>query len=506
MYTNSSAGHSVSLRELLPEASFHGASDLRVASVAGDSRACRPGDLFVAQTGVAFDGHDFAEHAIARGAIGVVAERLLPLGETPLCVVPDAREAFGRICQALAGNPSEHLRVIGVTGTNGKTTTSWLIASVLEAAGFRAGLLGTIAFSDTVRSEAAACTTPPAAVLADWLRRMQAAGCTHAVVEVSSHALCQSRLAGVGLDAACITNVRSDHLDYHTTVQNYRTAKARLLSHLTPKGFAVLNADDPVSASLVDLVDGPVLTVGLDAPAELTASVVECSAAEQVFLLSAGSETAAVRTRMIGDHHVSNCLMAAAVGLMYGIELPVIARGLESLEQVPGRLERIECGQPFSVFVDYAHTPDALATVLRTLRRVTAGRVICVFGAGGDRDRRKRPLMGSAVESQAHLAVVTTDNPRHEEPAAIIREILSGFESPSSTCVIVDRATAIQWALSQARPGDCVLIAGKGHEDYQEVGGARYWFDDRDVVRRWLYEQTAEVDIRLAQAGSGWVA
>jgi UDP-N-acetylmuramoyl-L-alanyl-D-glutamate--2,6-diaminopimelate ligase len=313
-------------------------------------------------------------------------------------------------------------------------------------------------------------------------------GCSHAVMEVSSHALDQSRVAGVRFDAACITNVSRDHLDYHPTIQDYRLSKSKLLGCLAPEGFAVINADDPTSAGYLRQIDGPALTIGIRSAAEITGMMIEQFSSEQTFLLTAGSQSVPVRTRMIGLHHVYNCLVAAAVGLAYGLELPVVARGLENLEQVPGRLERIECGQPFSVFVDFAHTPDALSACLRTLREVGAGRLLCVFGAGGDRDRQKRPLMGRAVEKGAHAAFVTSDNPRSEDPEAIIRDVLSGFRDPAAAAAIPDRATAIRRALGSARPGDCVLIAGKGHENYQVIGDERMAFDDREIARQWLYE------------------
>jgi UDP-N-acetylmuramoyl-L-alanyl-D-glutamate--2,6-diaminopimelate ligase len=483
----------VSLRELFDDAQFFGAGDIRVGSCSADSRSCRSGDLFVALTGATFDGHDFARQALARGATAILAERLLPVGDVPVCVVPDSRVAHGRLCQALAGNPSERLKVIGVTGTNGKTTTTALIASVLSSGGHRTGTLGTLGYSDGYQWESATMTTPAAPVLASSLARMEAAGCSHAVLEVSSHALSQSRVAGIRLDAACVTNVRQDHLDYHGTLRNYRNAKARLFRHLAPESLVVLNADDPVSGDYMPLLHGPVLTVslgnsaGLDNAASLTAQVVERYRSEQTFLLSAGSETLPVRTALIGDHNVYNCLQAAAVGLAYGLDLATVVRGLEAVDRVSGRLERLECGQTYSVFVDYAHTPHALASVLDSLRQVTEGRLICVFGAGGQRDRRKRPLMGRAVAARADLAIITTDNPRREDPEDIATDILSGARDQSKVELIPDRTKAIEWALSLAGPGDCVLLAGKGHEKYQVIGAQCVPFDDREVARRWLY-------------------
>lgn len=502
-------GQFVGLRGLLPETEFFGPDDVPIAGCACDSRKVRPGDLFVALSGVRRDGRDFIAEAVARGCSAVMLQsgnrQILPKRSedspahnapgpvysdypVPVCLVPNARESYARLCQALAGNPSRQLKVIGVTGTNGKTTTTCLIAGIFKAAGYRVGLLGTLGYLDGRVVEPAAYTTPPPDVLASMLARMVRNECTHAVMEVSSHALDQSRTAGVWFDAACVTNVTQDHLDYHGTMSEYRRAKGRLFDHLDEDGLAVLNADDPGSAGYLRRLDCPALTVGIREPAEITAVPLEQFAGEQTFLLAAGNETVPVRTRMIGTHHIYNCLTAAAVGLAHNIELTTIVRGLEFAGQVPGRLERIECGQPFSVFVDYAHTPDALATVLQTVRAVTTGRVICVFGAGGERDREKRPLMGRAVEQAADAAILTNDNPRREDSRAIFRDVLEGFIAPKAVDVISDREEAIRRALASARPGDCVLIAGKGHEDYQIIGDQKLEFDDREAAKKWLFE------------------
>lgn len=478
----------IPLGELLPRAAEAGAADVRVYGCVCDSRSVAPGDLFVAIRGSRVDGADFVAEAAARGAVAIACEE--PLIDSPLPVIPvaDARETFARLCQHFAGNPGQRLKLIGVTGTNGKTTTAHLIATILSAAEFECGLIGTLGYFDGADLEPAAWTTPPADVSAELLRRMVAHGCTHAVMEVSSHGLDQARVAGLDFEAACITNIRRDHLDYHRTWDRYRAAKAKLIAQVKPGGPVVINADDAGAASLLPLIDGPVLTIGLEADADISAEIIEQCLSEQTFLLTAGSETVPVRTSLIGRHHVSNCLAAAAVGLALGIDLLTVVRGLESVKRVPGRLERLECGQPFGVFIDYAHTPDALETVLATLRGLTGGKLICVFGAGGQRDAGKRPLMGKAVERFADLAVVTSDNPRRENPAQIIREIVAGFHSTEKVEIVPDRATAIRWALSAAEPGDCVLIAGKGHERYQIVGDQRIAFDDAEVACEWLYE------------------
>jgi UDP-N-acetylmuramoyl-L-alanyl-D-glutamate--2,6-diaminopimelate ligase len=476
----------IHLRDVLADAELLGAADILARSCCCDSLACRQGDVFVAMSGTQHDGHEFVQEALARGASAVVAERPLSL-QVPTCVVPDTRDALGRICQALAGRPSETLRVVGITGTNGKTTTTQLIASVFEAAGHRTGTLGTLGYRDTFDASPAELTTPGAPVLAHWLGRMVEHGCSHAALEVSSHALAQRRIAGIEFAHVCITNLRRDHLDYHQTLSNYHHAKIGLLDYLRAGGAAVINADDPESVRQAPLLPGRVLSIGMHAAADVQATLLERVKSEQTFLLSAGHVSAPVRTAMIGDHHIYNCLMAAAVGLAEGIDLMTIIRGLEAVERVPGRLERIECGQPFGVYVDYAHTPDALAVSLQTLAEVTPGRVICVFGAGGNRDTAKRPLMGRTVEELADVAVVTTDNPRYEDPQSIAADILGGFQRPADARWMADRTEAIHYALWLAGPDDTVLVAGRGHEAFQQVGRERQPLDDRETVRRYLY-------------------
>jgi UDP-N-acetylmuramoyl-L-alanyl-D-glutamate--2,6-diaminopimelate ligase len=478
--------HPIRLGELLADATFHGADDIYVRGCSCDSLGCRAGDVFVALSGTRNDGHEFVPEAICRGAAAVVAEQYMALS-VPLCVVPDTHDAFARICQALAGDPSKSLDVIGVTGTDGKTTTAHLIASVLEAAGCRAGMLGTLGYTDTFDRSPAELTTPAAPELAHWLARMAAHGCSHAVMEVSSHALAQRRIAGIEFAHVCLTNLRRDHLDFHGTLANYHHAKIGLVDYLRAGGVAVINADDEASVKHAPLLPGRVISTAIHAAADVTASVLDRAKCEQTFLLTTGNVSVPVRTAMIGNHHVYNCLSATAIGLAMGIDLMTIVRGLENVERVPGRLERIECGQPFGVYVDFAHTADALRVSLETLADVTPGRIICVFGAGGNRDTAKRPLMGQAVEALADVSVVTTDNSRYEDPQAIAAEIFVGFERPREARWIADRTEAIHYALWMAGPDDCVLIAGRGHEAFQQIGHERIALDDAEVVRRYLY-------------------
>jgi UDP-N-acetylmuramoyl-L-alanyl-D-glutamate--2,6-diaminopimelate ligase len=491
MHSISLRGASIRLADVLPDSRPDKPGATHFSSCCWQAEKCNPGDVFVALTTAEGDGHEDAWLAVERGASMIVAERLVP-ASVPVYVVDDSREAHGRLCQVLAGKPAEKMQVIGVTGSHGKTVTTMLIASMLEAAGQAVGVMSSIGHSDSFDQEPARNATPTSPETARWMSRMASAGCSHAVLEVSSRGLAERRFTGIEFDAAVLTNLRREHVQRHGSLENYRNAKRRVFSHLKSSGFAVFNGDDHGSREMLHTLDVPALTFGLYGEAELSATVVERHPSEQTFLLQAGSDTIPVRTAMIGDHHVANCLAAAAVGLTLGIDLPTIVRGLEKVDRVPGRMERIECGQPFSVFVDAARSPETLAHSLKTLRQVTTGRVICVFGCPGERNRSVRPRMGRVVERCATTAVITSDNPRHEEPLEIAHDILDGYERPHKARVLPTRAEAIRWALNEARPGDAVLIAGKGDRTYQIVGGKRIEHDDREVARRCLYQQASK--------------
>jgi UDP-N-acetylmuramoyl-L-alanyl-D-glutamate--2,6-diaminopimelate ligase len=482
---------SVSLRGVLRRAKFTRGGDLAVAKCSSDWRDCSPGDLFVALTTADEDGHDHAPEAIARGAVAVVAERLVPVA-APVVLVKDTRVALARITQALAGHPCRQLRTIGITGTAGKTVTAMLLASIFEKAGEAVGVLSSIGYSDSLTQTAPRQATPTTGQLADWLGRMATAGCDSAVIELSSRALAERRAAGLELDAAVLTNIGRDHLDLHNTPQAYRRAKRRMFSLLKAGGVAVVNADDHRCRNLLPAISAACLTYGLYAEADITATVVERHRSEQTFVLSAGGESVPVRSRMIGDHHVSNCLAAAAVGLSCGLDLTTIVQGLEAIDHVPGRLERLECGQPFGVFVDAAASPETLALSIKAVRRVTAGRVIVVAGCPGHADKSVRPLVGRVLEKSGCLPVLTASDPRHEEPLAAMHDLLDGFERPQKAHVLPDRAAAIRYALTLAGPGDSVLITGKGDRQGQIIGSKRLPHDDREVARQWLYERGAE--------------
>jgi UDP-N-acetylmuramoyl-L-alanyl-D-glutamate--2,6-diaminopimelate ligase len=476
----------VSLREALPRARFLTDVDVVAGSCSSDWRTCRAGDAFFALTTADDDGHEHAAEAIARGAVAVVAERLLPV-KVPQVLVRDSRAAFARTCQALAGNPSRELRTIGVTGTSGKTVIAILVAAICEAAGEAAGVMSSIGNSDSVTQRLAAQGTPTAAEFAAWLGRMRTAGCESAVLELSSQALAERRTSGLALDAAILSNIQSDHLDEHNTPRAYQQIKRRIFKLLKPGGLAIVNADDHRCRNLLGKIKAPCLTYALHAEADVSASVLERCVSEQTFLLSAGDETAPVRTRMIGDHHVSNCLAAACVGLAAGFDLATIVRGLEAVERVPGRLERLECGQPFGVFVDAAQTPETLTLAIKTMRQVTRGRTIVVFGPREGTDAARRAMLGRVLERGAHLPIITSDEPQQAESLEVAHQVLDGFNRPGKAHVVPNRVAAIRFALSQAQPGDCVLIAGRGDRVSPIAGGTKHSHEDREVACEFLY-------------------
>ena len=449
------------------------------------------GSLFAVIRGTRLDARQFIHEAIARGASGLLVDIPVANSTIPQCVVTDVRSAFARVCESLSGDPSRRLSVAGVTGTNGKTTTAWLIRSLLEKSGRRCGLLGTVEYSDGLRTGLSTLTTPDSRSMAQWLGRMVQAGSTHAAIELSSHALHQGRSAGIELSAAIVTNVTQDHFDYHQNFDAYLKAKSRICDLVRPGGIIALNLDDPGAWSLRDQVGdrSSCVSFGLNSSADVTAQIRDESLSGTRFRLGIHGRTIDCATRLIGRHNVSNILAAATATTHMGLTVEEITAGIESFRCVPGRLEQVDCGQPFDVFVDYAHTDDALRRCLAGLKSLTPGRLICVFGAGGDRDRTKRPKLGKAA-LLADVAIVTSDNPRSEKPTAIINEILAGMVgSPTSPVVEVDRREAIYSALSIAGPGDCVLIAGKGHENEQIIGADRFPFDDRQIAREYLRDR-----------------
>lgn len=481
----------IELQDVLESCQFFGGAPESVTSCCSDSRRIKPGDLFTAIVGKHRDGHDFAKEAVQRGATAVLAERPLPLG-VPTCIVDDTRQAYGRVCHALAGDPTEHLRVAGITGTYGKTATCLLLTAILEAADNNVGILSSMGYCDGHNVNTDVMTTPTSPELARWLGAARSNGCNHAVVEASSEGLADYRMAGTELDAAVITNVRRHHLDIHGSVMNYRRIKERIFGLLKSTGVAVVNADDPVSKMFVSRIEQPLITFGVQAPAEITAELLESHHGEQTILLHAGQDTIPVRTRMVGLPHVYNCLAAAAVGLVWGIELPTIARGLESLELIPGRLECLTSTHPFAAYVDTGLTSDSLAAALQSLQRVSTGRLLCVYCAPVAGDQRDRPMLGRIVEKYADLGIITRADPGDDQPLQAAHDILDGYDRPAIARLMPDRARAIGWALSQAREGDTVLIAGRGHEQFTLDDGQETLLDDRQVTRFFLDEMAGE--------------
>src|SRR5262245_19350473 len=455
-----------------------GEAGVAIRAVRNDSRAIEPGDVYVAVRGMRADGHAFVPAAIERGAAAVVVEHRLDVA-VPQVIVADGAAALGVLVARSLGDPAKAMTLIGITGTNGKTTTTYLVESMLAAAGARPGVIGTVEYRWRGRDgervvRDAPLTTPPPQVLHETFAAMRDAGTTHVVMEVSSAALVMERLAGVAFTVAAFSNLTQDHLDVHPSMAAYRDAKRLLFSHhlgAPPRaGVAVVNIDDPEGAGMAAAAPGPVLRVSSEGlPAELRVVEQRSTIRGITARLATPSGDLAIEARpLIGHYNVANLALAIGVGEALGLPHDAIARGIAELPGVPGRVERVPNAADLDIFVDYAHTPDALRNVLSALRPLTRRRLICVFGCGGDRDPTKRPRMGAEVAELADLAVVTSDNPRTEDPRAIVEQILAGMPRPFA--VDVDRARAIRAAISEAVPGDVVVIAGKGHEDYQIVG------------------------------------
>jgi UDP-N-acetylmuramoyl-L-alanyl-D-glutamate--2,6-diaminopimelate ligase len=462
-----------------------GDGGVEISRLAYDSRKAGPGTLFFCVPGEKRDGHDFALDVVEAGASALVVERELVVA-APQVVVDDARAAMAPIAARFEGDPTADLRVIGVTGTNGKTTTAFLIREILEQARIQCGLLGTVKQVVGEVEEEVERTTPEAIDLQKTFRRMLGGGDRACAMEVSSHALVLHRVDAIGFELALFTNLTQDHLDFHADMEDYFRAK-RLLFAREP-GTAVVNVDDPYGARLASEFECVTFSAE-GAAADYSAREVSFDTGGAEF--SVGKLR--LRTRLPGHFNVANALGAFAAARELGVSAETAAAGLARAARVPGRFEPIDEGQDFAVLVDYAHTPDSIENVLRAARRLTEGRLISVLGAGGDRDRDKRPKMGRAGAELSDLTVVTSDNPRSEEPASIVSEVAAGAEGRAAEVAIeVDRRAAIALALARAEPGDTVVIAGKGHEQGQEfAGGQKVPFDDREVAREELRKLAA---------------
>jgi UDP-N-acetylmuramoyl-L-alanyl-D-glutamate--2,6-diaminopimelate ligase len=477
----------------LPAAPAAGDPDTPVRRVVFDSRQAGPGDVFAALPGTRVDGHSFLAQVAAQGALAAIVDKTWHAShgaEAPLPLLPvaDTREAMAKAASELHGHPSRQLKLVGVTGTNGKTTTTHLIRAVLEEAGMAAGLLGTLGADFAGQRIETGHTTPQSPEVQSLLHRMVDAGVQAVAMEVSSHAIDQKRVYGCAFQIAVFTNLSQDHLDYHGTMAAYAQTKAKLFNWQAtgiPPQHAIINLDDPSAAQFQAAATCPVITYGIDAgpSALLWASDVESFAAGSRFVVHWQGEAHAVALPLPGRFNVYNALAAFATGLALGFAPATMAAALARVPGVPGRAEVVTPpGHPFTVWVDYAHTPDGLENVLSSARALHPKRLIAVFGCGGDRDRTKRPLMGEAAARLADLAIVTSDNPRSEDPEAILADIVPGMTKGRHR-VVVDRERAIQEAIREAGPGDLVVIAGKGHETYQIFADRTVHFDDREVAR-----------------------
>jgi len=465
---------------------------LEVTSLAYDSRRVRRGALFFAIQGEKADGHSFVSGALEGGAVAVVSEREAPAGlESRWIRVARIRHALSGAARTFLGHPDSHLQLIGITGTNGKTTTAFLMESVFRAAGIPAGLFGTIEYRLGERTIPAGNTTPESLDLLAYFAELVRNGAKAAVLEASSHALAQERLWGFRFAAAVFTNLTRDHLDYHGDFEHYFTAKRRLFEGLgtPPPDLAVINIADPWSAKLLELPSPRRITYGLNSDAEVRPRQFVQDLTGVRASIATPEGKVEVQSSLLGRANLANILAAVATSIGLGIPRDKIEEGIANLRAVAGRFERIDEGQPFLVIVDYAHTDDALRNVLKTARELARDRLIVLFGCGGDRDRTKRPLMGEEAGTLADLVVLTSDNPRSEDPVAIMNDALVGLQKTGRFYISeVDRAAAIRKALAEAREGDVVVLAGKGHETYQILKDRTIPFDDREVARRVLGE------------------
>jgi UDP-N-acetylmuramoyl-L-alanyl-D-glutamate--2,6-diaminopimelate ligase len=497
-----------------------GGLDRVLSGIAYDSRKVQPGQLFVAVRGLRSDGHLFIPQALQQGAAAVIAEEghahLVPQ-DVPLITVGDTRKALALLADAFYGHPSQKLRLIGITGTNGKTTTTYLVRSILSAAGSSAGLIGTIDYRVGDRVYPAPNTTPESLDLQRLLAEMAELGMDSCVMEVSSHALALDRTLGCSFAVGAFTNLTQDHLDFHRSMDAYFRAKLRLFTGLPAHAFAIINDDDAHAAEIIKETRAQVITTGFSERADVRPrGTIAHGITGLSFEIATPRGVVRVASPLVGRHNIYNILTAVGIGAAMGLECETIDRGIAAMQAVPGRMEKVAEGQPFGVVVDYAHTEDALERLLEAVRELASARIITVFGCGGDRDRTKRPKMGAVAVTGSDVVIVTSDNPRTEDPLGVIREIESGMKAgvrieprhalgglaaseKKFYTVIPDRHDAISAAIRMAGPGDVVVLAGKGHEDYQLIGGNKLPFDDRRVAREEIRKSIAECGVRNAE-------
>lgn len=467
-----------------------GSQDQEIMGISFDSRKTKAGDLFICISGLKSDGHDFAQQAIDRGAVALLVQRKIDV--TPnvtMVLVPDSRKAMPVVAANFFGKPSHYMKLIGVTGTNGKTTTSHLIKTILEEWGKKVGIMGTLYSRIGDYEKILSNTTPESSDIEEFLSIVKQEEGQYAVVEVSSHALDMGRVDQLQFYCAVFTNLTQDHLDYHVSMDNYRNAKLKLFNMLDPAQgqFAVINADDPSAAYFIKATPD-CTTYGINAEAEVRAEEIRFSLKGSQFKVIYGKQNFDINMKLIGRFSIYNALAAIAFALKEGIAIEVIKRALGEVSGVAGRFEQVDCGQDFTVIVDYAHTPDGLENILKTGREVLENRLITVFGCGGDRDKTKRPLMGKIAAQYSDFCIVTSDNPRSEDPEAIIDDIIPGLQQVENShyAKIIDRREAIHQAICLAKKGDLIIIAGKGHETYQLVKDRVLDFDDRLVAAEFL--------------------
>ncbi len=451
-----------------------------ITAVDYDSRKVGRGSLFCCLVGEKTDGHNFASMAVEKGASALICQRPLPLN-VPQLIVPDGREAMARAAACFYGHPEREMTMLAVTGTNGKTSVTYMVKSVAETAGKKVGLIGTIQNLIGEEKVYTERTTPESVDLFALLRRMADKGVELVVMEVSSHALAQQRVAGIPFKAGLFTNLTQDHLDYHKTFENYRAAKKKLFAQC---GIAILNGDDETAAYMKEGLSIPVWTMGIHHPGEFYARGIEITTQGASFHLFTPQGNGRISLHISGLFSVYNAMGTAALCTAAGIPFSCIVKGLEGLRGVAGRLECVDTGdRPFSVYVDYAHTPDALQNVLETARGFTRRRLISVFGCGGDRDHGKRPIMGEIGGRYSDHVILTSDNPRTEDPMDILKAVEEGVKRTATPYIVTEnRREAIREALEEAGDGDVIVIAGKGHESYQEINGVRHHFDDKEIV------------------------
>lgn len=467
--------------------------DVSVNAITDDSRAVSAHSLFVAVKGEQVDGHEFIPAAMRGGMVALLSQQPVSEVSLPFVRVDDSRKALGLLGGRFYGDPSSKIRMIGVTGTNGKTTTTYICKALMEALGHPVGLIGTVAYQIGERTMPATHTTPGSLELQQLLAKMVTGGCTTAVMEVSSHALAQDRTSGCEYDVAVFSNLTQDHLDFHKTMEEYFQAKLRLFTEL--KGGlkankrAIVNIDDPYGTRIVERCPVPVWTYALNAKADLRAEAVQLSLQGTTFTAATPVGSFPIESHLVGEHNVYNLLAAIGVALHEGATPSQIREAVARVTNVPGRFERVIAGQPFTVAVDYAHTEDALVRLLTAAQVLKTGRIITVFGCGGDRDRGKRPKMGEAAVRYSDVVILTSDNPRTEDPLSILEQVEVGviealrLRPHVQYRKVSDRRDAIEEAVREAQSGDMVLIAGKGHEDYQIIGTQKVHFDDREVAR-----------------------